>query len=314
MCIACEARAQLSGPAYDSAGTGAEMAPAASSSSGADGTGLKLIEAAHNDDLKKTKVRPLKKRNTEDQVNRSLKDNFKEFSSAEIDSVEIDGMTLRQRLAHDKRLARKNPEMNLGCNYYKMRKDKYRSSDSVMKQLEVKNQSEIIDQQLRRALIALNSGNANKSLLVEFMAACEGLNQKEIVGLYRGALNLKPSMSQKHGHVLIELMRMLLRLKLDTTYQTETRLMLPLFDETLCACWDRLKRGRVGPEEFWRLYGDVGSLVMMNDDVLAVFACGTNYKTVSDEIIRCTSCKLGTRMFGQAWLWMGICFNDMTWG
>ena len=140
------------------------------------------------------------------------------------------------------------------------------------------------------------------------MAACEGLNQKEIVGLYRGALNLKPSMSQKHCHVLIELMRMLLRLKLDTTYQAETNLMLPLFDEALCACWDHLKRGRVGPEEFWRLYGDVGSLVMMSDDVLAVFACGTKYKTVSDEIIRCTNgCKLGTRMFGQAWLWMGIC-------
>ena len=289
------------------------MAPGASSSSGADGgEHLKLIEAAHKDDLKKTKVRPLKKRNTEEQVNRALKDNFKEFSSAEIDSVEIDGLTLRQRLAQDKRLARNHPEMNLGCNYYKMLKDKYRSSDSVMKQLEVQNHTEIIDQQLRKALIALNSGNANKSLLMDFMGSCEKMNQKEVVGLFRGAQNLKPSMSQKHCSVLVELMRMLQRLKLITTYATETNLMLPLFDETLCACWDRLKRGRVGPEEFWRLYGDVGSLVLVNDDVLAVFACGTNYKTVSDEITRCTTgCKLGTRMFGQAWLWVGILL--MTW-
>ena len=296
------------------ADTFAIMAPGSASSSGKDaGTGKKLIEAAHEDEMKRVKVRPLKKRNTEDQVNRSLKDNFKEFRSAEIDSVEIDGMTLRQRLAHDKRLARKNPEMSLGANYYKMLKDKYRSSDSVMKKLEVLNHSEIIDQQLRKALIALNSGNCNKVMLMEYMSSVEKMNQKEVIGLYRGAQNLKPSMSQKRAQVLVDLMRMILRLKLNTNFVYETKLMLPLFDETLCSCWDRLKGGRVGPEEFWRLHGDIGSLVMIGTDVRSILDCGTNYKSVSEEVARCTTgCKLGIRMFDQAWLWVGIWLR--TWG
>jgi hypothetical protein len=290
------------------------MAPgAAQSSKGDAGSGEKLLEAAHKKAMKETKARPLKKRNTEEQVNRCLKDNFKDFSSQEIDPIEIDGLTLRQRLARDKRMARKSPNMQMGSNYYKMLKDKYRSSDSVVKKLEVLNHSELIDPGLRKALVALKSANCNKSPLLEFMSGVETMNQKEVIGLYRGTLDLKPNVSQKHVQVLVELMRMILRLELDTKFEKETKLMLPLFDETLCACWDRLKRGRVGPAEFWTLYGDVGSLIMIKDDVFAIMGCGSDFNSVSDEIARCTAgCKLGTRMFGQAWLWVEVSFK--TWG
>jgi hypothetical protein len=285
------------------------MAPRAASSSKGDAAegGETLIEAAHKKAMKETKARPLKKRNTEEQVNRCLKDNFKEFSSQEIDSIEIDGLTLRQRLARDKRLSRKNPDMSMGSNYYRMLKDKYRSSDSVVKKLEVTNQSDLISPELRTALVALKNANCNKSPLLEFMSGVESLNQKEVIGLYRGTQDLKPNISQKHVQVLVDLMRMILRLELHIKYEKETKLMFPLFDETLCACWDRLKRGRVGPAEFWNLYGDVGSLIMIKDDVDAIMECGSNFKSVSDHIGRCTAgCKLGTRMFGQACLWVGV--------
>jgi hypothetical protein len=290
------------------------MAPgAAQSSKGDAGSGEKLLEAAHKKAMKETKARPLKKRNTEEQVNRCLKDNFKDFSSQEIDSIEIDGLTLRQRLARDKRESRKNKEMHMGSNYYRMLKDKYRSSDSVVKKLEVENQHELLSPELRTALVALKNANCNKSPLLEFMSRVETLNQREVIGLFRGTLDLKPNISQKHTQVLIDLMRMILRLNVDTKFEKETKLMLPLFDETLCACWDRLKKGRVGPAEFWTLYGDVGSLIMMKDDVATIMECGSDFKSVSDEIARCTAgCKLGARMFGQAWLWVEVSLK--TWG
>ena len=99
---------------------------------------------------------------------------------------------------------------------------------------------------------------------------------------------------------------MVIRPQLDKTFVYESNLMLPLFDETLCSCWDRLKRGRAGPEEFWRLYGDIGSFIMIGADVVSILDCGINYKSVCDEVSRCTTgCKLGIRIFGQAWLQYG---------
>ena len=66
----------------------------------------------------KTSNRVLKRKTTEEIVDKSLYDNFRTFTASEIDGVVVDGMTLRQRLQADKAKQKLDPYVadKAACN------------------------------------------------------------------------------------------------------------------------------------------------------------------------------------------------------
>jgi len=84
-------------------------------------------------------------------INKCLRDNFGDFSSAEVDLVMVDGMSLRDTLKRDKAL-QKIGQLTMGMYYYQQLRSKFRKVDDAKVSLVVKNQSEICPPDLWNAL------------------------------------------------------------------------------------------------------------------------------------------------------------------
>jgi hypothetical protein len=84
-------------------------------------------------------------------INKCLRDNFSDFSSAEVDLVMVDGMSLRDTLKRDKAL-QKIGQLTMGKYYYQELRNKFRKVDDGKSRLAVKDQSEICPPDLWNAL------------------------------------------------------------------------------------------------------------------------------------------------------------------
>ena len=85
-----------------------------SSKPAAEKTGRKSLWEKSCDNARdntKPSTRVLKRRTTEEVVDKSLYDNFRTFTASEVDGVVVDGMTLRQRLQADKAKQKLDPKM-----------------------------------------------------------------------------------------------------------------------------------------------------------------------------------------------------------
>ena len=81
--------------------------------------------------------RTLRRNNTESIVQRTLNEQFSDFSDFEKDVVKVGGKTLRERLAFDKNDQRHNSETKLvrGNKYYEDRRREYSSSSGAASHL-----------------------------------------------------------------------------------------------------------------------------------------------------------------------------------
>ena len=94
-------------PAPEGAVVGAEKKTDADEAAGA----RSLWEASQKQaDGNAKPKRQLKRKSTEEQVEKSLYDNFRCFTPTEIDGVVFEGKTLRQRLHDDKELQKLDPK------------------------------------------------------------------------------------------------------------------------------------------------------------------------------------------------------------
>ena len=125
--------------------------------------------------------RQLKRKTTEEIVEKSLYDNFKTFTASEIDGVVVEGMTLRQRLHHDKAAQKTDPKgIITGQRYYAMLKDQYASTEHATKRLVVKDQTLSVAPALMKAMVLLqNKSQNNRGAIVGWMSTATTVNQKE---------------------------------------------------------------------------------------------------------------------------------------
>eukprot|EP00974_Lingulodinium_polyedra_P087166 8450871-Lingulodinium_polyedra.AAC.3 len=292
-------RAPVPRPASTPAST--SPGPSGSSNGGQPSAATLIDQAHHKDTSTPRKRRVLRKRSTEEIVQKALLDNFKGWSHHDIDVHQVDGKSLRCRLADDKRAQLSGAPVVMGASYYKNLKELYSNAGSPEKRLQVKDNSLEVNPRLQKALVAYRSANSNKALLTEYLATAKGINQKELVGLFRCACALKPSVSTRSLHLALDLMRFAQRLKLSTLFAEEVNIMRHLFDDTLLAAFALLKKEQVSVATFWNLYSDICPLVLNVDDVQRLVSCKTKWTDVKEELLRVTGAtKVGMRMFGFA--------------
>ena len=103
-----------------------------------------LADLAPEQKVKGTsRKRKLDKQDTEKQVEKLIRDNFKSWSSAKLDGTVLGGLTLRQRLADDKRKNRRG-EQSMGATFYKELKLLYAGADAPALQLHVKDSKQCV--------------------------------------------------------------------------------------------------------------------------------------------------------------------------
>ena len=152
-----------------------------------------MFEAAEQEVAKKTKNfggTRLRKRDTDDQVDRSLKTHFFGWTSLEVDGHQVDGHTLRQQLLADKRAVKAGIMARLGSSYWKDMQAKFAGPDRPTKTLTIANKNEMCDTALMFALEMATHNNTtmkSRAPMIQYFASSDSVNQKEYVGILRHA-------------------------------------------------------------------------------------------------------------------------------
>ena len=205
--------------------------PGAASSSASSAS---LLDRALASEPAAKKRRTLAKQDTDAAVTKSLADNFKNFSATQIDATMINGLTLRQQLAEDKRRHKENPKaFPMGQKYYAAMRSAYSSAEDPQKQLQVKDATLGVNAQLLKAMVALKAKQPNRQPMLGYLHVAEVPNQKELCGILKWGLELRPSASPEQLRCCLDLMRYVARLGLHKLFPDELLVMQAHFDETL---------------------------------------------------------------------------------
>ena len=98
--------------------------------------------------------RVLKKRNTNDEVERKIQSHFPGMTPTQMESKRVDGLTLRERIEKDTRDVRTKKGARLGAAYWRELQSLYAEAGSGPGELKVKNSNEIVSDALPSALQA----------------------------------------------------------------------------------------------------------------------------------------------------------------
>jgi hypothetical protein len=258
-----------------------------------------LVEAA----TAQSSSRKLRKVNTNEAVNRLLTEHFRTFSAEDIDGVTRDGQTLRQALQSVRRAATERNGRVSTRAIADIRK-KYAPAASPHAQLVVANRAEAVNHELAAAFDLAVTPNCQKRTRVPlsvYLSSCAHLNQRELVGVFRFCLDVKPALKRVNLTFNVEVMQAVRRMSLDTRFPTECSAMRAHWDETLCLQFAHMSREAISISDWWKAYGSVCGLVMNHGKAEKVMNAKGSWLAIADELNELTSMsKLGMKMFGAA--------------
>ena len=195
-----------------------------------------LLEASNDAAKAAPKQKPKKGHGVSEQVAKAIRDNFKDFSQAEIDSNLVDGKTLRQRLTADKELnSSQKGSVTTGRYYYTRLRDLYSSKDSNPEKLLTAgpDPGEVSDQ-LWTAMVATKKMPINRVPIMSFLeTSTKEPNKAELVGILRFCLQCQASISAEQQRCIILTMMYLVRFGLHKKYPDEMQIMKPKFNDGL---------------------------------------------------------------------------------
>jgi len=172
------------------------------------------------------KKRRLSRRSTNEQIERAVREHLGPVSPVEFHHRLIDGKSLQETIAEQKRAA-KAGKKRMGASFWKEVKHKF-GITAVQESLQVKTASETVAPELVRALelaTCANPGKRNMSLLETFFGECDGLNQKECVGIVRHMMGKKVGCNKKNRAVFVAFARCVGRLDVVSQFEEELQLL-----------------------------------------------------------------------------------------
>jgi hypothetical protein len=249
------------------------------------------------------KRRQLARRDTEQAVERLLRDHFPTLSKQDMDVKTVDGLTLRQTLLEAKRKA-KEGKRRMNAAYYAELRLKFAGSSSLSVCLVVKNPNESVQPALVSALDQANAANPAKRTrqpLYNFFATCSELNQKELVGLLRSVADTNVSSSVPARRHVLEVIKFLVNSECYTKFKEDVEKLRDLWDETLALTFVYMKRERMPITTWWANFKDYVKILGDTGDFEAVVTEKEGWANVHEQLARVTaSSQLGQKLFGGA--------------
>ena len=136
---------------------------------------LTAVDALDIDESPK-RLRGKQYRSEDQQMEKILRDHFRGFCRASIDMMEIDGLTLRQRLLKDRLLWREG-SVEMGKFYYMELRELY-SRVSPEKTIAVQNDKDPEDRKLMACIEKCFHANKDYEQLNNYLETCTEINQK----------------------------------------------------------------------------------------------------------------------------------------
>lgn len=190
-----------------------------------------LLESAFKDEKRKH-ARVRQEMTVARAVQKILVDNFRSFSDAEIDGIQHEGLTLRQRLERDRQAKQSESSVCMGARYYRELKALYSSSMNPSKQMGVTDDStpskEVFD-----AMVAAKRHPCNRAPMINYLQTADSPNMSEAMGIFKWCLELNPLASTEQLRGVLEVMGWVRRLGLTASYPTQSSLLNTKFNEAL---------------------------------------------------------------------------------
>ena len=245
--------------------------------------------------------RQLSRRDSDEQVGRALKEHFGNFSEYEVDIRNVDGNTLRQTI-RDAKSDAKSSKKKLGSSFWKSLKMKFAAVDDPCRRLHVDNPNQEVRPALVDALRLSNSSNTtirNKQPLHDWLARASKPNQRELVGLYKSALQVNPANSTTSCNFVVAVGRFTVKHDLADIFAPEVEVFAPHVDHALACAWAAMRKENIPMSTFWECYKETSSLVMDSAMVTKVLGATAGWKEVEAEISALTSSsQIGQKLFG----------------
>ena len=273
--------------------------------SGANLSALSIVEAEERAQQPKQGSRRLRKRNTEETVCKSLRDNFSGWDAASTDHFLVEGLSLRQVLSRDRRLVDANDAAapRLGKRYYESLRERFSPENHPCKRLRPTNDQEVLDPQLERGLIAMNQHMRKFDLMLEFLDRGKLVNQLSLVVLFKHTLKISPKANKDALQYLMSFLRYCGRHGIPTKYAEEWSHMRSHMDETLLRSWLGFKSSGLSAERWWDSVRPAAKLILEERLVQDVLSLGgdENWCQVEMSLASIVSASaVGKALFGAA--------------
>jgi hypothetical protein len=159
----------------------------------------------------------------------------------------VEGMTLRNRIEHDKRDAKRTGK-KLGPAYWKKIKAQHMPVDHPLASLVVLDATQDVASELRKACDIARSTNTNlrsRRPLRQWMQTVVSINQREFIGLLKYVLETRPASSASSLGLVMDFAKFSARLGVKDVSPSETLYAVKLIDEGLELQYCQLKRENV---------------------------------------------------------------------
>ena len=240
------------------------------------------------------------RRDLDAMVEKMLKDNFRGWSSQQIDCSPIGGLTLRQVLVRDKELCVRG-QLKMGKNYYQALRAKFESAAAPSRQLTVRDAEEPVNTKLRSALVELMGNRWNMQPLLSWLGEDEEINQRSLVALLNASLDLRPAAGPKHTNCLVEVMQILVRNGYHEKFPADVGVLRNHFDATLVKSFMFMKKNEVSLDVFFQTHKHILCLVCDVTAFEACMLCKSAWNDVRDDLSKVVGNSLvGETIFGKA--------------
>jgi hypothetical protein len=241
---------------------------------------------------------------TEDEIiDKILKDNFPLWSFEQINLKVVDGVSLRDRIKADKVRQACNL-LAMGKLYYASIRLTYQDDLSPLSQLTIEDKNQPSDETMMDALKSLLGYMRVTGPLEEWLELCDGINQKNIVALFRGLQRVSPHQSLKYAALVENVMSMVVGMDLDQQFDKEVKAMASVFDMALLkSLLSSAKANDQGVLDWWTNCKDYARLVLPVQAVETILAlpAGGDVAKISAEVCEVFSgSETGKRLVGKA--------------
>ena len=186
-----------------------------------------LLEAAFKNGSVK-QARAKKDQTVHRAVQNIITDHFKHFSDAEVDGIQKDGLTLRQRLCMDKEKKNTDKNIVMGARYYKDLRQIYSSSTNPLRLLVVDDDS-TPSKELFGAMLASKRHPCNRQPMIQYLPTADRPNLSEAIGIFKWCCKWCVDVVL-HGQVVLGSLQ---RLKLATIFEAQRSHLNEKFNEAL---------------------------------------------------------------------------------
>ena len=235
-------------------------------------------------------------------VNRSLRDNFSTWGPQEVDLNLIDGMSLRQQVYLDKQRAAAGAKVAMGKLYYQGLRNKYSSTFSADKQLQITHHDAPEDPSLTSALEMAIGTRKSFENLRQWLSSSARPNQKVLCCLFRVFLRyVKPASSLEQTNLCLDLMRYCVRHELATVYKEEVSVVRRLFDVACCKSLASYKSNGLTSLKWWSQQKDLAVLLVPTSATEKCMAHTGTWDCMEKELLEVVeSSELGQHLMWKA--------------